>query len=470
MFWRKSADGAGPQDSRNSLTRIIAIHILQAAVLAIALQTIICLAENFFDEDYFTHWYVKSEVDRLAGSLTPTGQGLYLSSTPEHYSGKHAAAYGFRIWDDKGSYVDAANPALVERVSPFGVEHRQHLNIWHQRIEGGLGQSAFRVVGGLQRMVSGTPVWIEVVTLGDPAGKRYVGLWRDFVEDVLVPQVPTVVLTALIALFTVSRALRPVTRTAALVGRLEPMVETIHVDTKGMPGEIASFTDSINRLLSGYARLVSAQEGFIARAAHQLQTPLAIIMLELGKLEGEEARRIEADIAAMSETVNRLLELARLESAGDVLRGTINLETLATSLVEQLTPLARAKGTNIVIVSDAPALFEGDSVALREAMRNLIFNAIHHGRNGASVVVTCGPGASFSVDDDGPGLPPGDVMRLFDPFVRGATQVPGGGIGLAIVKQVATLHNGTVAAGASPLGGARFSMSFEARDTPAVWS
>lgn len=460
MFWRKSADGAGPQDSRNSLTRIIAIHILQAAVLAIALQTIICLAENFFDEDYFTHWYVKSEVDRLAGSLTPTGQGLYLSSTPEHYSGKHAAAYGFRIWDDKGSYVDAANPALVERVSPFGVEHRQHLNIWHQRIEGGLGQSAFRVVGGLQRMVSGTPVWIEVVTLGDPAGKRYVGLWRDFVEDVLVPQVPTVVLTALIALFTVSRALRPVTRTAALVGRLEPMVETIHVDTKGMPGEIASFTDSINRLLSGYARLVSAQEGFIARAAHQLQTPLAIIMLELGKLEGEEARRIEADIAAMSETVNRLLELARLESAGDVLRGPVDLACVVTALVAQLDPLALARGSRIRVVVEHPGSFAGDIVSLREAIRNLIFNAIHHTQEGATIVVTCGPGTSVTVDDDGPGLPAGDVSRLFEPFVRGATSASGGGLGLAIVKQVAAMHGGNVEAGSSPLGGARFRMSF----------
>lgn len=462
MFWRKSADGVGKPFSQNSLTRVIAIHILQAAVLAVALQTIICFAENFLDEDYFTHWYVKSEVGRLAGSLTVTEHGLHLSHVPEHYSGTHASSYGFRIWDDKGAYVDTVNLPLVERVSPFGVEHRQHLNIWHRRIEGDPGAGSFSVVGGFQRMASGAPVWIEVATLGDPAGKRYVGLWHDFVEDVLVPQVPTVLLTALIALFTVSRALRPVARAAALVAKLEPVVETIQLDTKGMPSEIASFADSINRLLDRYATLVSAQDGFIARAAHQLQTPLAIIMLELGKLEGEEARRIEADIAAMSETVNRLLELARLQSGNDVLRGRVALETVVTTLVNQLNPLAEERGSRIRVVMDDPSSFEGDVISLREAIRNLIFNAIHHTQEGATIVVTCGPGTSVTVDDNGPGLPAGDVSRLFEPFVRGATSASGGGLGLAIVRQVATLHGGRVEAGASPLGGARFRMSFNA--------
>ena len=107
-----------------------------------------------------------------------------------------------------------------------------------------------------------------------------------------------------------------------------------------------------------------------------------------------------------------------------------------------------------------PGSFAGDIVSLREAIRNLIFNAIHHTQEGATIVVTCGPGTSVTVDDDGPGLPAGDVSRLFEPFVRGATSASGGGLGLAIVKQVAAMHGGNVEAGSSPLGGARFRMSF----------
>lgn len=450
--------------SPSPLTRVIAIHLAQAAAIAMLIQTALCLAENFLDADYYSRWFVTTEVDRIAASLTPTSgePRLKADTLPSHYTAQRSNAYAFRVLDHTGATIAASNVALLERVSPLPPATKIHLDTWHDRFDEQGGAHAFHVVGGARRMIGGKPVWIEVATLGDPYRQRYLGLWNDFVQDVLIPQVPTILLTASIAVFTVSRALRPLASVAEGLGALRLVGTDVRVETRGLPGEVAELADSVNILLARYASLVTAQDQFIANAAHQLRMPLAVIMLELGKLHGDGARLLEADVAAMSDTLDRLLELARMQSGSDIAFSRIEPEIIVRELAERLRPLASAKSSTIEVDACDPVAFEGDLVSFREAVRNLVCNAIHHTQDGARIRVTCGPDASVTVEDDGPGLGPAATAPLFQPFVRGGSNRAGKGLGLAIVRQAALLHGGTVEAGCSVLGGARFHVRFAA--------
>jgi len=104
-------------------------------------------------------------------------------------------------------------------------------------------------------------------------------------------------------------------RAAAQADSITPLGTFNRFDVSQMPREAASLASAINGLLERVGALVKAKRLFIARAAHELRTPLAIITLELGRIEDPRARQVEQDVRAMSATVDRLLTLARLESA-----------------------------------------------------------------------------------------------------------------------------------------------------------
>jgi signal transduction histidine kinase len=107
-----------------------------------------------------------------------------------------------------------------------------------------------------------------------------------------------------------------------------------------------------------------------------------------------------------------------------------------------------------------PGRVQGDRLAIREAIRNLIDNAIRHTPAGSTVRVTIGPGAAVTVEDDGPGLLGELTDDLFRPFRKVDASGDRAGLGLAIVRQAVELHRGSINVGRSPLGGAMFRLQF----------
>src|SRR5262249_37614471 len=107
-----------------------------------------------------------------------------------------------------------------------------------------------------------------------------------------------------------------------------------------------------------------------------------------------------------------------------------------------------------------PASLEGDAGAIREALRNLVENAIRHTPPGTDIKVTVGPAGSIVVEDNGPGLVAESIPGLLQPFKKGSTTGQGAGLGLAIVKQAVELHRGHIQIGRSSGGGAKFSLNF----------
>jgi signal transduction histidine kinase len=455
MFWRRRPDSS-PELSALSLTAIVTRRVLLAAALAVILQVVICGAEHR-EEAYYAGWYLKVEIGRLASRLASAQGQLATAPLPTPYSGTYGSAYAFRIWDESGRVVDGFNTALLDNVSPVGNPAGPKPDSWQRLFD---EQNWFHVVGGRRLKVADKHFWIEVATFGDPARRRYAGLLMDLLIDVAIPQVPTILIAAFLVIASVRYALRPLGSAAALVERMEPLREGLHVNTKGLPREAASLANAVNRLLARLGTLIESQNLFIARAAHELRTPLAIVMLELGKLKCDAARRIEGDIARMGELVDRLLDLARLATGrGDVIE-TIEIAHVLADLLPLCEPLAASKASQLIVHCDQPATFAGDLVSIREAIRNLIVNAIVHTPCGSLIVVTCGPGPRVTVEDNGPGLDDEQLKTLFEPFARGATKAPGSGLGLTLVREAATLHGGSVEAGRSKLGGALFQISF----------
>jgi signal transduction histidine kinase len=441
-----------------TVARITGKWILVAAALGFAIQAIICLAENYLDEPYYANWYVKMETGRIAEALAKPDGDLQAAALArlEHYFGPRASEYGFRVLDAQGRVIEQRNPGLLAEVSPLAKANSSVPITWLTR----LGDGWFHAAGGKRHTIAGEERWIEVATLGDPEQQRLRALALDFYKDVWTPVAPTVLFTALFAIAAVRGSLRPLERAARLAERVNPARPTMPFDAAGLPREAASFTFAINRLLKRVRGLIESQEHFIARAAHELRTPLAVMQLELAKIDDEAARRLEGDVAQMGDLVGRLLQIARIDAMESHEALEIDLDKIVEEVVAKLEPMAAARECVISTRFVGKTHFLGDPIAVRETVSNLVVNAIQHSPAGTRVVVTCGPGATLAVEDSGPGLPQDRVAELFKPFARGETAAEGAGLGLAIVQRAVRLHNGVIRAGRSELGGARFWIRF----------
>lgn len=249
--------------------------------------------------------------------------------------------------------------------------------------------------------------------------------------------------------------------------RAAQQAEAIHVghptqqlDLADMPRETVSFASAINRLIEQVGNLVQSQK-ILASAAHELRTPLAVMLLELEKIDHPRARRLDADVTGMTRSVNRLLVLARLEATQQPPELVdVDLGAVATETVDRLRSWAATQGHKIDLRLGEPQKLRGDPAAIREALRNLLENAVKHTPAGTSICITVGPETTVTVEDSGPGFATEITDQLFEPFRKGNSSTEGAGLGLAIVRQAVALHRGSIQVGRSSLGGAMFKLRF----------
>ena len=428
--------------------------------MAVTLQLAVTLVENLFDEEYFTGHYVRLETARIVkhARLEEGQVVLPREGDLSYYWENYGSAYSFRILDESGGVLAASSNDILEPVSPSNERTGRPPDFWLCKIAG----DWFHVAGGARHVLGDREVWVEVATLGDPAGRHLTTvLIYEILYDVAVPLLPIILVTTALAIYSLRRALRPLAAAAEQADRLGPRDLETRFDIDPLPQEAASFASAINRLVRRIGALVHSQEELTARVAHTLRTSLHMVLLELGKVTDSRARRIEADVVAMGDTINRLLVLEQMETTGIGSEAKkIDLAQIAQDAVHRLGPLAEARRSSIAIKLDEPEPFKGDPNLILEALQNLIENAIKHSPPGAKVEVTCGPGSGVTVEDSGPGLPSGDMEQLFEPFHRGPTSADGVGLGLTIVRNAVTLHSGSIEVGRSLLGGARFSLRF----------
>ena len=258
-------------------------------------------------------------------------------------------------------------------------------------------------------------------------------------------------------------ALRPLTRLRNEV-EARSALDLTPIVPIGIPADVLPLVEAINHHVERSRQQTQARQRFVDDASHQLRTPLATLTTQVGFAlrEANPAHQHEALIAIkaqLEETVrqtNQMLALARFDSAG------LRPEILdASELVEKTTREwwmeAREHGIDLGFEPDSePLRVLGEAALLKEAMSNLLHNAIRYTPRGGQVTVqlthSAGKGV-ITVVDNGPGMPLEELARAGDRFFRGSNaSQPGTGLGLAIVRSIAERHGGELRLGSGANG------------------
>jgi signal transduction histidine kinase len=278
---------------------------------------------------------------------------------------------------------------------------------------------------------------------------------------------PGIVLTGLVTLAVTPLVVRGLHRDLIDVTLA---AQRIDIDKRGyrlplhsMPAEIAPLVTAMNETLARLDDGHDRQKRFMLAAAHELRTPIAILQTRLEAMPAtiDNVRLLE-DVARLSTLANQLLDLQRLSQDTSAMR-RFDLAGVARNAVVALAPLAIAAGYRIDFNMDSvPSAIRGDATSIERAIANLVQNAIEHaGRRGVITVAVQAP-ALVSVIDDGPGIPPADRERIFEPFQRLSATGRGIGLGLNLVKEIAILHGAKMHVEDVQGRGTCFSISFPA--------
>jgi len=257
----------------------------------------------------------------------------------------------------------------------------------------------------------------------------------------------------------VTHPLRRVEAAAAAVGTGDL---TARAPEDEGPQEVRSLAAVFNDTVTKLDQLLRSQQEFVADASHQLRTPLTALRLRLENLERDlgEAQRAElaavmAEVERLAGLVDRLLALARADSAAEAPRA-VDPALLLRERADAWSALAREQGVVLEVDVDEAKLARAGPERLRHALDNLIENAIEASPPGGRVTLgarEAPPWIEVSVLDQGAGLTAAERGRAFDRFWRGRAQGEGSGLGLAVVKRLAESDGGEVELLPAPGGG-----------------
>lgn len=229
------------------------------------------------------------------------------------------------------------------------------------------------------------------------------------------------------------------------------------------PMEIASFVSAVERSVALVQEKTAREQRFLADAAHELRTPLAVLRARIDRLADRPARdALRDDVDGMARVVAQLLSLSRLRASAPAADSYAARPRLAR-LVGDLAPLALAGGRALSLEGAEDIRLVGSAAAFDSAVRNVVENAIRAAPAGSEVVVRLGPGPEVRVIDHGPGIPPADRSDVFRPFHRlPGTPGDGAGLGLTIAQDAAALHGGGIRIDETPGGGTTVTIRFAA--------
>jgi two-component system sensor histidine kinase TctE len=290
----------------------------------------------------------------------------------------------------------------------------------------------------------------------------------------LLPMGLLLAATAVTTFVAIRRTVRPLEALAAHWNRASHA--SLRAIPEGdLPLELAPFETALNDLLGRIRAMLARERQFAAVAAHQLRTPLAALRLGLDRARRASdlasARTIVAELdettAHTARMVQQLLLLGRVdpEAGAGIDMVSVDLGRVVQEVCALMAEVALTKNVDLELRdSGAPVQVEGQAELLSECVANVLDNAIHAaGEDGHVLVTVTAEPAGFSVENSGPGLTTEDRARLFERFYRGpAARWQGSGLGLSIVRDIATLHGADVHVTDGALGGARFEVSFAA--------
>ncbi len=309
----------------------------------------------------------------------------------------------------------------------------------------------------------GTPQTTLLVQVAKSRASRE-ELAQRILVDMLLPMSVLVLLMTVIVWAGIRAGLAPLKRlTQQVEGRAASDLRPVQLASA--PRELVSLASALNSLLGAAQDNVATQKRFIGDAAHQLRTPLAglksqtEIALQSTTDPELHARleRVHQSATRSAHLVNQLLTLARAEpeSAMAQNRQRFDLQRMARQLTAEMVPRALRQHADLGMddshdpdsAEAAPVWVTGNELLVREALTNVIDNALHYAGESAQVTVrvsAAAPWARLEVTDNGPGIDPADRSRVMERFVRATDTGNGCGLGLAIVQEITQRHAGRV--------------------------
>jgi two-component system, OmpR family, sensor histidine kinase QseC len=219
--------------------------------------------------------------------------------------------------------------------------------------------------------------------------------------------------------------------------------------------EMQPLAAALDTLLATLRQKIDAEQMFVANAAHELRTPLAVVTAQAHVLakaataeeRSEAEQRLVAAISRASHLVHQLLVLARMEMDRSPTGTLVDLAQLAREEIGNFVPAASARNIEISLETPDELLVTSEVQSLRSVLQNLTDNAVRYSREAGRIIVKLSGGGGavvLAVMDDGPGIAEGDHSRIFDRFYRGERppEAAGTGLGLTIVKVAAARMRG----------------------------
>lgn len=271
-------------------------------------------------------------------------------------------------------------------------------------------------------------------------------------------------------------ALRPVEAMRRRAAAFEPGQR---LPLAGSHDELTRLGETLNAMLARLEAALESERRFVADASHELRTPLAMLRteLELALRHPRTADELRQAIASAVEEADQLgtiatdlLTIAQADERELARAAVLDVREIAADAARPLQVEAATLGQTLTVEAEEAVIVRADPVQLRQALQNMLGNALRHGAGPVCLrVVRVGDSAEFHVTDEGPGFPSEFLPRAFGRFSRadatGSADADGAGLGLSIVAAIANRHGGVVRAVNRPGGGADVSISLPCHAT-----
>ena len=293
----------------------------------------------------------------------------------------------------------------------------------------------------------------------------------DYRKNSLIISAVLALLGGVVTYFISGHALRPIREFSDKIEKVQAQNLADSRIEENQVKELNQLSVSYNRMLERLSDAFEIQRQFTANAAHELRTPLALMQVQLDLYHSNRHPDNDADTVQMiqmvteqndrlSKMVKTLLDMSELQTVGR--DDEIILDALVDEVLEDLEPLAETK--NIRLIGKCKDItMVGSDILIYRLVYNLVENAIKYNHSGGQVTVTADRKEKhvyLSVEDTGAGIPEELKERVFEPFFRvdksRSRELGGVGLGLALVREIVRVHDGSIMVKSNPSGGTIF--------------